>query len=221
MTLLLLALAAVGSAFAFGGVETLAFAPAEFVVAVVATSSFWRHGLPRMSRAIYIVLGMLLMIPLIQMIPLPLTLVGAISPVRLSVARAAASAIGAIGSSIPLSVNSYETQIYLLKLICYVLVFLLGFEASRTRRGSVTLVALLVTLGVAEAAYGVFQYLSGWQYIFTYAKRYYIYEATGTYINRNHFAGLLEMSISFVIARILVRSRSEATSDFHWKRMVA
>jgi len=35
---------------------------------------------------------------------------------------------------------------------------------------------------------------------FAYVKKYYLEDATGTYINRNHFAGLLEMVLPFTVA---------------------
>jgi len=41
---------------------------------------------------------------------------------------------------------------------------------------------------------------TGWQQIFAYVKKYYLEDATGTYINRNHFAGLLEMVLPFTVA---------------------
>src|SRR6266446_3624223 len=44
------------------------------------------------------------------------------------------------------------------------------------------------------------QYLTGWQQIFAYVKKDYLEDATGTYINRNHFAGLLEMVLPFTVA---------------------
>jgi O-antigen ligase len=48
--------------------------------------------------------------------------------------------------------------------------------------------------------YGIVQYLTGWQKIFAYTKQFDLQEATGTYINRNHFAGLLELTLPFVVA---------------------
>jgi O-antigen ligase len=47
------------------------------------------------------------------------------------------------------------------------------------------------------------QYLTGWQQIFGYVKKYNLEEATGTYINRNHFAGFVEMVIPFSVALVL------------------
>jgi len=65
------------------------------------------------------------------------------------------------------------------------------------------LVTWLVALGAFEALYGLVQYLTGWQRIFGYVKKYNLEEATGTYINRNHFAGFLEMVIPFGVALVL------------------
>jgi O-antigen ligase len=64
-------------------------------------------------------------------------------------------------------------------------------------------VLFLLGLGTFEAFYGLVQYLSGWQKIFAYTKKYDLEDATGTYINRNHFAGLLEMILPFGVALIL------------------
>ncbi len=61
---------------------------------------------------------------------------------------------------------------------------------------------LSVALGTFEAFYGLVQYLSGWQQIFTYVKKFDLEEATGTYINRNHYAGFLEMILPFSLALV-------------------
>ncbi len=50
-------------------------------------------------------------------------------------------------------------------------------------------------LGSLEAAYGIFRYFYGYQKIFGFTKQYYKEDATGTYINHNHFAGFLELII--------------------------
>src|SRR6266699_2528356 len=64
----------------------------------------------------------------------------------------------------------------------------------------------LLALGMFEALYGLIQYFTGWEQIFTYVKKYYLEDATGTYINRNHFAGLLEMILPFAVAFALLRA---------------
>jgi len=81
--------------------------------------------------------------------------------------------------------------------------FFLTLFLCRDRNAKKRLVFALVSLGAFEALYGLIQYLTGWQQIFAYVKKYYLEEATGTYINRNHFAGFLEMILPFVIVLAL------------------
>jgi O-antigen ligase len=102
-----------------------------------------------------------------------------------------------------LSIAPHNTRAHLIVLVCCVIAYFfvgrLGEERGSRRR----LVAWLLILGTVEAVYGLVQYLSGWQRIFVYAKKYNLEEATGTYINRNHFAGFLEMVIPFGLALVL------------------
>jgi putative inorganic carbon (hco3(-)) transporter len=68
--------------------------------------------------------------------------------------------------------------------------------------GSVRFLRILVVIGVLEAALGLFQFLVSPGWIFGYVNT--AYQVSGTLINRNHFAGLLEMLIpaSFGLAYI-------------------
>ena len=200
-----LALAAVVSVLALGGVETLAFAPAQIAVVILATVVFWREGFPPVSRPTRWVLAVLLAVPILQLIPLPRSVVAAVFPARVYLGDSLLSGLVPLPGNLSLTVNSYGTRLALLNLVCYVLVFLLAFHAYRSRRVPAGLIGVLMTLGVLEAAYGIFQYLTGWQYIFFYRKLLYTQEATGTYVNRNHFAGLLEMVLPFLLAGLVLR----------------
>src|SRR5438046_8159476 len=97
----------------------------------------------------------------------------------------------------------YQTVSHLLLLVTYLTAFFLTVFLCRDRDAKKRLVFALVSLGAFEALYGLIQYLTGWQQIFAYVKKYYLEEATGTYINRNHFAGFLEMILPFVIVLAL------------------
>ena len=102
-----------------------------------------------------------------------------------------------------LSVAPYQTVSHLLLLVTFLTAFYLVLLACKDRGAKKRLVYTLVALGAFEAFYGLVQYLTGWQQIFAYVKKYYLEEATGTYINRNHFAGLLEMTLPFTVALAL------------------
>jgi O-antigen ligase len=224
MISLVLALGAVISVLAFGGVERLAFAPVEMAVVIVATVVSWRKAWPPIPRPTLFVLGTLLAIPLLQLIPLPRSLLAAFCPARVLLAdnldRQLASMISA-PHTLALTVNSYETQSALLRLVCYVLVFFLAYQVYSSRGKATGLIGVLLSLGVLEAAIGVVQDLTGWKYIFYYNRWVNIYEASGTYINRNHFAGLLEMALPFVLAGILLhRGRQGTNQRSAWVELV-
>ena len=94
-----------------------------------------------------------------------------------------------------LSIAPHNTRAQLIVLVCCVIAYFFSRQLGQERGSRRRLVAWLLILGTFEAVYGLVQYLSGWQRIFVYAKKYNLEEATGTYINRNHFAGFLEMVI--------------------------
>jgi O-antigen ligase len=102
-----------------------------------------------------------------------------------------------------LSVAPYQTVSHLLLLVSYLTAFHIVLFVCEDRIAKKRLVYALIVLGGFEAFYGLVQYLTGWQQIFAYVKKYYLEDATGTYINRNHFAGLLEMVLPFTVALAL------------------
>ena len=62
---------------------------------------------------------------------------------------------------------------------------------------------LAITLSATfQALYGAFELISGRDQILGYAKEFYLNEATGTFINRNHFASYLAAAIPLALALI-------------------
>jgi len=99
----------------------------------------------------------------------------------------------------------YLVQEQILRLgACLSIFYVARFVSSGQTSRSVLLAGLL-GLGLFEALYGLVQYVSGWQQIFAYKKVFYVAQATGTYINPNHFAGLLEMILPLCFAGTLYR----------------
>lgn len=121
-----------------------------------------------------------------QLVPLPLWLLRALSPARAALSQAmGAVAPGSV--SAPISVLPSATLAHLLRVAAYTIVFVLTRElAWKTRERPWQMIAPILSIAAIEAAWGIFQYSpdSG---------------AHGTYVNRNHFAGLLELSLPFAI----------------------
>jgi len=98
------------------------------------------------------------------------------------------------------SVASPETTDALLRFIAYVLIGLAAAVAFDTERSRRRFALVLVTTAVFQAVYGSGEYLTGRQHIFGFAKKHYLDSATGTFINRNHFATLLAIALPFALA---------------------
>ena len=84
--------------------------------------------------------------------------------------------------------------------LVYVAAFSLAAALAAAPAARARLVAGLITLGAAEAVYGLAQELASWQQILGIEKIYYTAQATGTYVNPNHFSGLLEMILPLALA---------------------
>lgn len=89
-----------------------------------------------------------------------------------------------------------------LLLAAYLSFFLCVCVAARSPERSGLLVLGLFAIGVAEGAYGSLNFLAGNQTLLIFKRWAYFDSATGTLVNRNHFAYLLEMTIpiGFLVA---------------------
>ena len=216
---LLLAIVFAGSVLAFGGVITTAYVLMEAGVVAAAILCFWR-GWQRIPRLAVLVLAVIVGVPLLQLVPLPAGLTALVSPNRGLFAAQLLSPFSPPSAYLALSLNPHATEAAVCKLIAYALAFLVGHKLAVRGRGSI-LLRTLVIVGLFEACYGLVQYLAGWQYIFTYRKVFGIDDATGTYINHNHFAGLLEMVLPFVLAGVLFRRPQRAELGVKRKLLAA
>jgi O-antigen ligase len=215
---LLLAMVFAGGVLAFGGVMPVAYGLMEVGILAAAILCFWR-GWQRIPRLALLVLAVIVGLPFLQLVPLPSGLTALLSPNRGVFAAQLLSSFSPSPAYLALSLNPHATQVAVSKLIACILAFLIGHKLAVHGRGSI-LLRTLVIIGLFEACYGLVQYLAGWQYIFTYRKVFGADDATGTYINHNHFAGLLEMVLPFVLAGVLFRHRSNANLGIRRKLAV-
>jgi len=92
-----------------------------------------------------------------------------------------------------------------LELLAY---FLLGFLIVKTvteRRQILRIYSVIIGIGIFEALYGIFELYSPNPRILFYKKYYNLDSVTGTFVNRNHLSGFLEMVIPLAIALIIAR----------------
>lgn len=185
---------------AFGGTEPASFAVVEvlfFGAAVlhIACGGRWSKCISPVS---FLVCCGLVAVVLVQLCPLPVSWIG----------RWAAGTADFRGARYSLlTIESYSTRTHLLILLTCLVGFLLAQIVAQDRKGMRRLTRFFIALGLFEAFYGLVQYLAGWQRIFLYTKKYDLEEATGTYINRNHYAGLLEMILPFSLALAIYEFR--------------
>jgi O-antigen ligase len=188
---------------AFGGTEPISFAAVEIVLLgtvlalVTGSKDFEWAGSWRSAAVPASLIGLVIF----QLVPLPGALLRLLRPDNPAWSRTLSGCDNHSFSS--LSIAPYNTRIHLVLLVCCVATFFFARVVGQDRASRRRLVMWLVALGTFEALYGLVQYLTGWQRIFWYVKKYNLEEATGTYINRNHFAGLLEMVIPFGVALVL------------------
>lgn len=124
---------------------------------------------------------------ILQVIPLPASLLGILSPSSLELYRAAAQASASTGFysiSVEPSATIEATLELLAAIAVLALISDLSAHESQPRR---RLAMPLVAIALLEAILGVLQAAAGSK----------IGGSTGTYQNHNHFAGLLEMSVPF------------------------
>lgn len=130
---------------------------------------------------------------LFQVTPLPAEWVKDLSP---QAAALYANIPGAAPGPLTISVDVFSTKQALLKSLAYVLVFCLALLLVRSRRRARLFAYVLIMSGLFQAVYGSLMTLSGMEYSFFVEKIYNVGHATGTFTNRNHLAGYLEMCLA-------------------------
>jgi O-antigen ligase len=148
--------------------------------------------------------GVFFVVTLCQVLPLPDSVLSFLSPFRFGVLAQSRAIIGNPVDLVTLSyapLTSLAWWIFLLGLFLFFLVFRKTFTSDRNLK-----ILIWILLGVAflEAIYGLIQALVpslGVLWV-DYIKSY-LGDARGTYINRNHFAGFMEMMLPLGLAYTL------------------
>jgi O-antigen ligase len=168
------------------------------------------------SAFILLLFSLFLALVLFQMIPLPAGLLKIISPktnqlhFELSALpfEPSSSSFELSALSFNLSFFPFATEIEFIKWLSLGLLFffLLHWRPFlEERRMIYQLMIAILLVGIGESLYGMFEYFSGHQHILFLEGSALMSSVTGTYINRNYFAGYLllviPMSIGFFFSR--------------------
>ncbi len=169
----------------------------------------WRvpaDELPRPGRAFYFSLGPFFLVALLLCVPLPDGLLALASPTRFALLEEARALTGT--PPVWHSLGYYPLKGlawwgFLLGLALFFLVLEVHFRNRRRLRLTLW---LLFFLAVLEALYGLLQaLLPNTHVLWATHVRAYLGMARGTWINRNHFAGYLEMMIPLFLGFLLAR----------------
>jgi O-antigen ligase len=176
------------------------------LAALVLLALFWaqRKEQRKISIPELIIVAGIILIPLLQLIPLPMEFWAEVLPGRMFYAEGLREALGEQSSSerwrsIALIPSAGETA--WLALLPPIAVFLATRSLSSHQLQK--LIYLFLGIAVFQAVLGLIQYGAGPESFFRLGNQYYNDSAVGTYVNRNHLAGLLEMALPVALALLI------------------
>lgn len=146
----------------------------------------------------------LLGIPLLQLLPLPAGLLHILSPLKAGFLETLSHQGFLSLSTLQncLTVAPYATFGRMLVLLASFCVFWMARDLFRDSSSTRRMLLFLMALGIAQTVYGLLQYFLQFPHLVPTGLMTPATAASGTYVNRNHFAGLLEMilPLSFALA---------------------
>jgi len=162
----------------------------------------------RLPRFFKWLIGVFLAFSVLQIVPLPAALVRILSPRAYAIyAGLVRDAIVAPSSWLTLSLTPGATIYELVLIVCYGLFGYLVLRTLRTRGRAEVFVVVILASALFQAFYGMAETFSGHEMILGRAKHYGVGSVTGTFVNRNHFAGFLEMAFPLSLGYLLVKAR--------------
>ncbi|MDP8248115.1 MAG: O-antigen ligase family protein [Candidatus Tritonobacter lacicola] len=146
---------------------------------------------------------LLVVLVVLQLVPLPVSVLKVLSPGAYDIYSEYLPHVPGVAGLRTLSLCPAASAHRAVELAAYLSIFFLVVNMAKTRKDINRLVLVIILVGCFEAFYGLIEYFSGSQHILFYKKKWYLESATGTFINRNHFAGYLEMVVPLVLGLAL------------------
>ena len=146
----------------------------------------------------------------LTLIPLPPSILRALSPETFGIQEYAAKTLSGYGlardSLFRISLTPFDTHGEILKIISFMVFFLLSLQTLRHHEGLITFYVLLIAYGALMSLFGLVQ--STW----SNGKIYWRFESGGgspfgPFVNHNHFAGYLELCLGLSLGMFVGRVR--------------
>ncbi len=185
-----------------GGNRPMPLMVLEAAALLMLAALAWSQGLGEVRRRLPSPLlwgiGILVIAPLAQLLPLPMSW-WSMLPGHEPYARALELAETPSSGMRPITLHAVATEYAWLVLLPCVAIFLAvqTLDRSQIRR----LIAIFLAVAVCEALLGIVQVGAGPESIVHLGNRYGGGSATGTYVNKNHFAALMAMALPMLLAR--------------------
>ena len=155
----------------------------------------------------------------LQFTPLPADWIQILSPRAHEAHALAAGVLGhPLAATLTLSVDPHATRDFWLRSLAYGCVFCLTLLLVDSPRRLELLLKTLVISGTLQALYASVMLLSGIEYGFFIKKFVGQGNATGTFVNRNHLAGYLNLCLAAGIGLMLSKLGGEAIHS--WRQRV-
>ena len=202
--------------------RTWAIAILVTLVALLFASTLivWRKHLNDMLahldqfRAPLVVFFLFLLVSVLQVVPLPDAVIQVLSPEAYNVQVTAG-----LQGHMHLSLDIYQSRLMLGLTTSYITVFFLCLLLVRDAARLDLLMSVLVWSGLFQAIVGVFLFSIGAHYRLFFVD--IIHEnVIGTFVNRNHFAGYMEMTLAVGIGLMIAKLGHGGPGHSGWKARV-
>ena len=186
--------------------------------------ALWALGavqVPQAARAAWpalLLLAAWLGLQAFYVLPLPPETVARLSPHAAQLQGFAEQAGAPEPAFMTLSIDPHASRVSLLKSGAYAAIFFLALCLANRRARILRLAQVLVYAAVAQAIYAVYMHLLGASAPWFGTLVAHGDSASGTYANRNHLAGFLEMSLALGVG-LLISGLSDRRAD-NWSRFL-
>ena len=173
------------------------------------------------SKLSTIFIFLFFLLVLFQMIPLPSGVIKVLSPQTYELRNSLStfnSQLLTLNSKFSISFVPFLTKVEFLKWLTLsgFFLFLLSWKYF-DQRAVRKLILVVLCVGVFESLYGMFEFFSGHKHILHLKMDHLISSVTGTFINRNAFAGYLLMVIPLSMGYLFSREPHQMGRSMGWR----